>query len=230
VHVPHLVLQASLLVSIARLPPRPPLFPYTTLFRSLSLVGVEALRLPDLLLLLSVEAVLAQQLLRFGLGCGLVLDNGEPDRLSEFTAVAVGSGHLGGVGAQAEVRRDLGPPQVRARLPDVAGGAQVLRGRVRIGVLPALGQGLALARLRVLGLLRALAVEADLDARIRGSGQEARGQPRLPLLEVVAGDDPFGDRLRRGTDLVRVLPVLCLLRPVAPLLRVHTEQQLVVIG
>src|SRR5699024_4667537 len=122
------------------------------------------------------------------------------------------------------------PPQVRARLPDVAGGAQVLRGRVRIGVLPALGQGLALARLRVLGLLRALAVEADLDARIRGPGQEARGQPRLPLLEVVAGDYPFGDRLRRGTDLVRVLPVLCLLRPVAPLRRVHTEQQLVVIG
>src|SRR5699024_13957 len=131
------------------------------------------------------------------------LDNGEPDRLGEVTTVAVGSGHLGGVSAQVEVRRDLGPPQMGARLPDVAGGAQVLRSRVRIGVFPALGQGLAPARLRMLGLLRALAVEADLDARIRGPGQEARGQPRLPLLEVIAGDDPFGDRLRSGTDLDR---------------------------
>src|SRR5699024_11724377 len=122
----------------------------------LSLVGVETLRVPDLLLLLSVEAVLAQQLLRFGLGCGLVLDNGEPDRLREVTTVAVGSGHLGGVSAQVEVRRDLGPPQVGARLPDVAGGAQVLRSRILIGVLTALGQCLSPAMLSMIGMLRAL--------------------------------------------------------------------------
>src|SRR5699024_2430523 len=132
--------------------------------------------------------------------------------------------------AEVEVGRDLRAPQVRARLPDAARGPQVLRGGVRIRVLPALPQLLALTGLRVLRHDGARAVEAHLDARVARAGEEARRQPGVTVGEVLAGDDALGDRLRLLALLVRVLPVLRLLGPVAPLGRVHAQQQLVVVG